>query len=246
MSVVTWIRRRESRAQRIAYTAAKAALHADFPVIPGIHHLLAGERAFRKGPLRQFFAKIYHAPLLKLRSASVGSGLLLYEDMPKVLGNLRITLADRVTLSGSQVWLACGDASEKALSIGSDSYIGFGTEIFVGTEVSIGQHVLIANHVLMNGYDGHPIDPLVRASAHSAAEVAAGPITICDYAWIGSKAIVLKNVTIGRGAIVASGAVVTKDVPELTIVAGNPARVVSNIERPAAWQMCNEVDKAEG
>lgn len=235
MSVVTWIRRRENRAQRIAYRAAKAVLHADFPVIPGVHHVLAAERAFRKGALRQVLAKIYHTPLLKLRSASVGRSLLLYEDMPKILGNMRITLADRVTLSGGQVWLACGDASEKTLSVGSDSYIGFGTEIFVGTAISIGSHVLIANHVLMNGYDGHPIDPLSRASPHSPAEVGRGPITICDYAWIGSKAVVLKNVTVGRGAIVASGAVVTSDVPELTIVAGNPARVVSNIKRPASW-----------
>jgi acetyltransferase-like isoleucine patch superfamily enzyme len=98
----------------------------------------------------------------------------------------------------------------------------------------------------MNGYDGHPIDPLVRASAHCAADVGCGPITVSDYAWIGSKAIVLKNVTIGRGAIVPSGAVVTKDVPELTIVAGNPARIVSSIERPAEWQMRNELGKAEG
>ena len=235
MSVVSWIRRRENRVQRLAYTAAKAALHADFPVIPGIHQVLATERAFRKGALRQLLAKVYHAPLLKLRSASVGKGLLLFEDMPKILGNLHITLGDRVSLSGSQVWLACGDVSEKMLSVGSDSYIGFGTEIFVGTEISIGQHVLIANHVLMNGYDGHPIGPLDRASPHLPAQVACGPITICDYAWVGSKAIILKNVTVGRGAIVASGAVVTHNVPELTVVAGNPARVVSNIERPAAW-----------
>jgi len=52
------------------------------------------------------------------------------------------------------------------------------------------------------------------------------PITICDDVWIGVRAMFLPGVTVGRGAIIGAGAVVTKDVPEWAIVAGNPARVV--------------------
>ena len=63
-----------------------------------------------------------------------------------------------------------------------------------------------------------------------------GAITVCDYAWIGNRAMVLKGVTIGRGAVVASGAVVTRDVPELTVVAGNPARPIRTIDAPEGWQ----------
>ena len=51
-------------------------------------------------------------------------------------------------------------------------------------------------------------------------------VTIEDYAWICSRSIILPGVTIGRGAVVASGAVVTKDVPEFTVVGGVPARVI--------------------
>lgn len=58
----------------------------------------------------------------------------------------------------------------------------------------------------------------------------AKPIVIGDNVWIGEYASVLKGVTIGTGAIVASHAVVTKDVPPYTIVAGNPARVVKELE----------------
>jgi acetyltransferase-like isoleucine patch superfamily enzyme len=99
----------------------------------------------------------------------------------------------------------------------------------------VGKHVLIANHVLLNGYDGHPLDPVARAEGRGPGNDGAGPIRIGDHAWIGSRAIILKRVSIGRGAVVASGAVVTKDVPDLTIVAGNPARTVRILERPSGW-----------
>ena len=59
----------------------------------------------------------------------------------------------------------------------------------------------------------------------------ARPIDIGNHVWIGSKANILKGIKIGEGAIVASGAVVTKDVPEHSLVAGDPAKVIrQNVE----------------
>ena len=55
------------------------------------------------------------------------------------------------------------------------------------------------------------------------------PIKICDNAWIGMNCIILKGVTIGEGAIVGAGSVVTKSVPPWTIVGGNPAKVIKEI-----------------
>jgi acetyltransferase-like isoleucine patch superfamily enzyme len=234
-SVYDWMRRRETPLQQAAYAGARRLLRAEFPVVPIAHPLLAAERRFRKGALRHLLSKVYYTPLLRRQAYSVGRHLVLYEDIPKVLGNLRIELGNRVTLSGQQVWCACGDTSPKRLHVGDDSYIGFAVELFVGTEIVIGKHVLIANHVLINGYDGHPLDPLARAAGQGPGPDGFGPIQIGDYAWIGSKAIVLKRISIGRGAIVASGAVVTNDVPELTVVAGNPARTVRTLEPPAGW-----------
>ncbi len=235
MSLHYWIRRRESCLQKASYDAAKAVLSADFPVIPVVHGLLAGERRFRKGVLRHLLSKMYYAPLLRRQARSVGRGLVLYEDIPKVFGNLMIELGQRVTLSGSQVWFACGDETPKLLKIGDDSYIGFAVELFSGSEIVIGKHVLIANHVLLNGYDGHPLDPIERAAGRRPGPDGYGAIHIEDYAWIGSKAIILKSVRIGRGAVVASGAVVTKDVPDLTVVAGNPAKAVKTLDPPKEW-----------
>jgi len=59
--------------------------------------------------------------------------------------------------------------------------------------------------------------------------VARAPVRILDKAWIGFNAVILKGVTIGEGAVVAAGSVVTKDVPPFTIVAGNPAQVVRQL-----------------
>lgn len=235
MSIGAWLKQRNSPLQIAAYGMAKKLLRAQFPEVPVVHWALAGERRFRKSVLRHLMSKMYYAPLLRREARSVGRGLVLYEDMPKIFGNLVIELGDNVTLSGAQVWYACGDGRKKFLRIGSNSYVGFGTEIFSGSEVTIGDHVLIANSVLMNGYDGHSIDPVARAAGRPVGEEGYGPIRIQDYAWIGSRAIILKNVTVGRGAVVATGAVVTKDVEPLTIVGGNPARVIGQIEKPSEW-----------
>jgi maltose O-acetyltransferase len=56
-----------------------------------------------------------------------------------------------------------------------------------------------------------------------------GPVTICDEAWIGSDVLVRGGVTIGRGAVVGAGSVVTGDVPRDAVVAGNPARPLREV-----------------
>ena len=61
------------------------------------------------------------------------------------------------------------------------------------------------------------------------AEVKISPVRINDRAWLGFNSIILKGVTIGEGAIIGAGSVVTKDVPAYTIVAGNPARIIQEI-----------------
>ena len=61
------------------------------------------------------------------------------------------------------------------------------------------------------------------------SHVKTSPVKICDKVWIGFNTIILKGVTIGEGAVVGAGSVVTKNVPPWTIVAGNPARIIREI-----------------
>lgn len=235
MGLLEWAHRRETPAQRRAWELLKTASRFEIPVIPGLHHLLLAERRFRTGPLRLLWNKLYHEPLLRLQCVSAGRGILLSEGLPKIIGNLRVTLGTRVNLDGQQVWMATGDGTPKTLTIGDDSGVGFGTELIVGDSIKIGRHVMISTYVVLMGYDGHPLDPYARAGHAPPGREGIGPITVEDYAWIGSRSIIMKGVTIGRGAIVAMGSVVKMSVPELTVVSGNPARVVWQVAPPEGW-----------
>lgn len=110
------------------------------------------------------------------------------------------------------------------LEIGDDSSIGDRTQIHCCHSVKIGRHVLIAwdVNIIENDYHnpgGAPPEPR--------------PIVIEDEVWIGLRCIIVKGVRIGRGAIIAAGSVVTRDVPPFTLVGGNPAR---EIKKVASWR----------
>jgi maltose O-acetyltransferase len=72
---------------------------------------------------------------------------------------------------------------------------------------------------------------LLQAEARLQGLEVAKPVVIEDNAWIGGAAILLPGVRIGRNAVVGAGAVVTRDVPADTVVVGNPARVIRQIEQ---------------
>jgi acetyltransferase-like isoleucine patch superfamily enzyme len=235
LGILEWAHRRETPAQRRAWALLKRGAGLNLPVVPGVHDALLAERRFRRGPLRLLWNKFYHEPLLRMQCDSVGEGLLLYEGMPKILGNLRVTLGARVKLNGEQVWIAAGDGTPKTLEIGDDAGVGYGTEFIVGDSIKVGRHAMIANRVSLIGFDGHPLDPFARARHEPPGPEGIGPITVKEYAWIGSGATIMKGVTIGRGAIVAMGSVVKLSVPDLTVVSGNPARAVWQVAPPEGW-----------
>lgn len=107
------------------------------------------------------------------------------------------------------------------------SYVGIGENVILrgGEGITIGNRVNIAAGAAIVSV-GHPLIP-PRWAAHVGA-----PIVIGNEVWIGVNAVVLPGVTIGEGAVVAAGAVVTKDVPPWSVVAGVPARVIKQISRP--------------
>ncbi|TJV70721.1 MAG: CatB-related O-acetyltransferase [Mesorhizobium sp.] len=99
--------------------------------------------------------------------------------------------------------------------------------------VTIGSYCSIAAGVLFIAAGEHPMS-LVSTYPFAGADrdLTKGPITVGNDVWIGSRAIVLSGVTIGHGAIVGAGSVVTKDVPPYAVVAGNPARLIRHRFEP--------------
>jgi acetyltransferase-like isoleucine patch superfamily enzyme len=103
--------------------------------------------------------------------------------------------------------------------------VGIGHFCVLNTDVVIGNNVMLAAHVGLIARDAHTYDQ-VGVSMFHAPRGDKYSITIQDDVWIGFGAIVLSGVTIGRGAIIAAGSLVTTDVRPYEIVAGQPARVV--------------------
>jgi galactoside O-acetyltransferase len=103
---------------------------------------------------------------------------------------------------------------------------------------TLGDDVLVAAEVYIADHDSHHSDWSLRANDHHARRegrkdwslVPRAPVRIEDKAWIGRRAMVLKGVTIGEGAIVAAGSVVTRDVPPWTVVAGVPAAEIKKLD----------------
>ena len=94
--------------------------------------------------------------------------------------------------------------------------------------VKIGNNVLIASRVYITDHD-HVFDDPAKPARWSG-RLLTKPVIIEDGVWLGEGAIILKGVTVGERAVVGANAVVTKDVPAYTVVGGNPARVIKNIE----------------
>ncbi len=133
------------------------------------------------------------------------------------------------------------ETKDSKLTIGENVYIGRSTIVSIRS-VSVEDHVLISSDCLIQDSDNHNTKFSVRkydcrdwknGCIHDWELTPSAPIVIKRGAWIGAKAIVLKGVTIGEGAVVGAGSVVTKDVTPFTVVAGNPARLISVIDDPA-------------
>ncbi len=110
------------------------------------------------------------------------------------------------------------------ITLGDNVLVSPGTRIISSFGIEIGSNTMIASDVYISDSDWHGIYD--RTSEAGQAK----PISIGENVWLGLGAIVGKGVTIGRNSIVGAGSVVTKDIPENVIAAGNPCRVVRPLD----------------
>jgi acetyltransferase-like isoleucine patch superfamily enzyme len=164
----------------------------------------------------------------------VGDGTRLSGVLERRAKRAKITIGSQCLIQGQLVV----ERDDSILDIGDSVLVGGGTVIDCALSVVIERDVLISYACIIADSDNHSIYPEQRVGDLALwmngrqnnwhlAEMA--PIRICEGAWIGARSIILKGVTIGAGAVVGMGSVVTKDVPPRTIVAGNPARVIREI-----------------
>lgn len=132
------------------------------------------------------------------------------------MSDAKFTIGDRVMINGSSFYCTRGS------TIGNDVLISWGCTIADSNMHSIVsadriKELAVAKQEYDNGTIGDNPDLTTINSA---------PIVIKDKAWIGFNCIIMKGVTIGEGAVIAAGSVVTKDVPDYAVVGGNPAKII--------------------
>ncbi|CAL3970998.1 unnamed protein product [Diplocarpon coronariae] len=129
------------------------------------------------------------------------------------------------------------------LRIGKGVYINFNCTFLDTCLITIGSRTLIGPGCSFFAAT-HPLDPFLRNGINGPE--LGGPITIGEDCWFGGNVTVCPNVTVGRGVTVGAGSVVTKDVPDFHVVAGNPARIIKRIEpkQPDPTLLASEVGEA--
>lgn len=119
---------------------------------------------------------------------------------------------------GSTIHMYARFYDPRNIEIGEDTIVGEFVVLDGRDQLKIGDHVAIASEVMIYNSEHDINDENFKAITEK--------VIIDDYVFIGPKAIILPNIKIGKGAIIAAGAVVTKDVPPFAIVGGIPAKVI--------------------
>lgn len=162
----------------------------------------------------------------KMREASYKTKELLVQmnnatdpkEIRELLSQITATEIDESVAIFTPLYLNYG----KNIIIGKNVFINFDCVFLDLGGITIEDNVLIAPKVSLLS-EGHPLEPENRHA------LVPKPIHIKKNAWIGAGATILQGVTIGENAVVASGAVVSKDVPDNVIVGGIPAKIIKTI-----------------
>jgi len=229
-----WLKYSENPLAKILFVKIRAIRQAEIPaplfVVMPLYYTYCFLRTLFTTLTRLFF----WTPLLKGRCHTVGHHLYLFGGLPFISGPLRISLGDNCRVSGHTTFSGRTCARQAPeLRVGNNVDIGYMTTIAIGQRVDIGHNVRIAGHALLAGYPGHPLDTEARAAGYPETDDQVGDIILEDDVWLASNVSVLAGVRIGKGTVVATGSVVTRDLPAGVLAAGIPARVIRHLDKSA-------------
>lgn len=127
-------------------------------------------------------------------------------------------------LEGARLDTYLVDEKYGKIIIGNNCYIGYGFSAISGGDILLGDYILIASDVTIVSHN-HGMNPEGNVS-YMHQELGAENVTIGDGCWIGEKVQIMPGVSVGKKSIIAAGAIVTRDIPDYSIVAGVPAKVI--------------------
>lgn len=114
------------------------------------------------------------------------------------------------------------------LYIGENVIIGYNFSCLVADEIKIGKNTIIASNVLITS-ENHGINPEIETPYYEQP-LNVAPVSIGEGCWIGENVMILPDVNIGNKCIIAAGSIVTKDIPDFSIAAGIPAKVIKKYD----------------
>jgi acetyltransferase-like isoleucine patch superfamily enzyme len=226
-----WLRKSDSSTVKFCRRIYIASKRVEMPVIPVLFSLLAFVHNMVKLVFKSLLQFCYYTPMFKSQVMGTKRRMSLYSGMPQIIGKLHISIGDDTRISGLSTF--CGRYSTghiPQLIIGNNVDIGWQNAFSVGSKIEIQNDVRLAGRIFLAGYPGHPLNSHNRALGKPDLDEQVGDIIIEQGAWIGTGVTILGGVNIGKGAIVATASVVTKDVPDFAVVAGNPAKIVKYVD----------------
>lgn len=230
----SWVKDRKSPLARTIYSLVMWSRYASFPVIPVVHRGLYSVHTSLVSLISTVTRVFWYTPIFQSRLETPARRLYLYGGMPFIMGPLRIRLGDRCRVAGRMSLVGrTTQGMEPVLDVGDNVDLGWESHIAVGRRIIIGHNVRLAMGVFLLGYPGHPIDAAARARGDMDTDDQIGDIILEDDVWLGSRVTVLGGVRIGRGTIVATGSVVTKDLPPYVLAGGVPAIVKKHLPGPS-------------
>jgi acetyltransferase-like isoleucine patch superfamily enzyme len=175
--------------------------------------------------LERDYARHFIAPQL----ASLGDGYHLMKPWNIRLHGRHIGIGDNVhivTATDRQVTLSTWNFEEHQghIEIGDHCLLCPGVRIDSASRIKIGNNCMLAAGSYLTDADWHDVYDRTRTVGKTV------PITLADNVWIGDGAIICKGVSIGANSVIGAGSVVTQDIPDNVIAAGNPARIVKALD----------------
>lgn len=175
---------------------------------------------------------------LKMQHVVFGSGTRLRGNIGLQIQGGKMSIGNGFQASSGTMSNPMGRNIKACIRVGKDGVLTIGNNvgmssmtIWCNEAITIGDNVKVGAMTIITDNDAHAMDPVLRANPKTdAINAKHAPVVIKDNAFIGAMCFIGKGVTIGENSIVGAGSVVTKNIPDNEIWAGNPAKFIKKLE----------------
>ena len=168
-----------------------------------------------------------------------GNNSILYKPLC-IRGKKDIFIGDNTTILNGVRIQTYNDITglESKVIFGDNCYIGYNNTFLAGADIVLEKGVLMASNILISS-ENHSNNP-EEATYFMDQPLICSPVRIGEGTWVGERVCILPGVSIGKKCVIGAGSIVTKSVPDYSIVIGSPAKVIKHYNfRTHEWEKCN-------